>query len=291
MAGTDLTVADLTPVELHSGILLKREDLFRLPQGVNGSKLRACSYLLGRYRGSCSRVVSAASVLSPQNAMTAILAQRMGLSCTVILGGTKPETAIRHRAVALAAAAGAEFRYIPVGYNPALQRAATDEAAADPAAFLMPYGISVPPGASAQELRDFHSVGADQVTNLPADVRTLVIPFGSGNTAAGVLYGLSRQAPRALERIILMGIGPDRQQWLRERLHQLDAAVPVPVEHIALHPDYATYGDKMKASIDGIIMHPTYEGKVVRWADEHQPGWWCKRDGTTCLWVVGGPLQ
>jgi hypothetical protein len=66
--------------------------------------------------------------------------------------------------------------------------------------------------------------------------------------------------------------------------------VPVPLEHIALHPHFATYGDQMHESVDGVVMHPTYEGKIVRWANENQPDWWAKRDDTTCLWIVGGPL-
>jgi hypothetical protein len=280
----------LTPVERHDGLWLKLEERHRLPSGVNGSKLRACQYLIGAAKAAGkTRVISAASVLSPQNAMAANVAADLGMECTVILGGTKPSTAGRHRAVQIASDYGADFRYIPVGYNPALQRAARAEAT-DPAAYHLQYGITTPPDASAVELRAFHNVGADQVANLPAEVKTLVIPFGSGNTAAGVLLGLSQQPPEALERVILMGIGPDRQEWLWSRLAVLDAKVPVPVTHIALHPDFATYGDKMKASIGPITMHPTYEGKIVRWADENRPPWWTRRDGSTAMWIVGGPI-
>jgi uncharacterized membrane protein len=41
---------------------------------------------------------------------------------------------------------------------------------------------------------------------------------------------------------------------------------------------------------DGIVLHPTYEGKVVRYLDEHRPSWWTRRDGSTALWIVGGPI-
>lgn len=53
---------------------------------------------------------------------------------------------------------------------------------------------------------------------------------------------------------------------------------------------YARYADRMPATEDGITMHPTYEGKVVRYLNEQAPEWWTRRDGTTCLWIVGGPL-
>jgi hypothetical protein len=131
---------------------------------------------------------------------------------------------------------------------------------------------------------------ADQAANIPDTVRTVVIPFGSGQTGAGIIMGLAQKPPAALERIVLVAIGPDRQAWLRERLSVLDVKVPVPLEHIALHPDFATYGDRMPETIDGVPMHGTYEGKVVRWAKQNQPDWWTQRDGSTLLWVVGGPL-
>jgi 1-aminocyclopropane-1-carboxylate deaminase/D-cysteine desulfhydrase-like pyridoxal-dependent ACC family enzyme len=281
----------LTPVEPHQGMWLKREDAHRLPCGVNGSKLRACQFLIrDAYSRGYRAVVSAASVLSPQNAMATVVAQDLGMAAEVIVGGTRPDTAIKHKAVRIAADHGATLHYIPVGYNPALQRAARLYAATHPGVYHLQYGITCPPKATRAEVRAFHAVGANQVTNLPPAVETLVVPFGSGNTAAGVLYGLSASPPPALRRVVLVGIGPDRQQWLTDRLQLLGVKVPVPVEHVPLYPGFAKYGDQMPGELDGVPMHPTYEGKIIRWAAQHHPDWWLARDYTTCLWVVGGPL-
>lgn len=291
----DMTVrigTELSPVQERNGLLYKREDLFRLSCGVNGAKLRACRYLIsGAAARGLVRVVSAASVLSPQNAMAAVLAAEQGMSCTVILGGTRPETAVRHAAVRMAVDAGADFRYVRVGYNPALQRAARDEHARDVGSYWLRYGITTSPDADREELLAFHGVNAEQAANLPDSVRTLVIPFGSGNTAVGVLLGLARQRPRDLEKIVLVGIGPDRRDWLADRF--LAMGVPLPAyEHLDLHgTGYASYGDRMPETLDGIVMHATYEGKVVRYLNRMQPDWWAHRDGTTCLWIVGGPLK
>lgn len=286
-------MSSLTPIENRNGRLYKREDLHALPAGVNGAKLRACQHLIeqARRRGA-TRVVSAASVLSPQNAMATIVAAENGMAATVIVGGSKPETAIKHPSMRMAAAYGAEIVHVPVGYNPYLQKAARDLVERTPGSYWLRYGITTPPEASREELAAFHRTGGDQVANLPDTVRTLVVPFGSGNSAAGVLYGLNYlRCPKSLERIVLMGIGPDRRDWLRNRLSDLGAGFPAPVEHLDLHGSgYATYGDKMPATVDGIVMHPTYEGKVTRYLDEHRPDWWLRRDGTTCLWIVGGPL-
>jgi hypothetical protein len=67
----------------------------------------------------------------------------------------------------------------------------------------------------------------------------------------------------------------------------------VTIERIDLHGSgYARYGDRMPATLGGIAMHPTYEGKVVRYLNQHagELPWWRERDGSTCLWIVGGPL-
>jgi hypothetical protein len=280
---------DLTPVEEHESLLLKREDLFVLGR-CNGSKLRACQYLIARAQASGkTRVISAASVLSPQSAMAATVARKFGMHCTVV-ACSKPSTAMTHPSLRIAAEAGARLEFVGVGYNPFLQRCARDMTAKDHDAWQLPYGIAMPAGSTREAIREFHSLVAGQTANIPDTVRTVVIPFGSGQTAAGVIMGLAEKPPAALERIILPDIGPDRQQWLLERLSVLDVKPPVPVEHVALHPSFCTYGDRMPETVDGVIMHATYEGKIIRWAKQYQPDWWTQRDGGTLLWVVGGPL-
>lgn len=284
---------DLTPFELRNGRWYKREDLFTGPAGINGAKLRACDHLISQAaaRGA-RRVISAASVLSPQSAMASVLAARHGMACTVVVGGTRPDTVFRHRAMQTARATGADFRFIPVGYNPALQAEAQRMAADDPTAYWLRYGITPPPSADAEALSEFHWTAGAQVENLPLGVRTLVIPFGSGNTGAGVLYGLHRlHRYDALERVVLVCIGPDRQAWLHTRLAAL-GVTGLRWDTLDLHgTGYATYGDRMPGTADGIELHPTYEGKVVRYLDQHAPDWWVRRDGSTALWIVGGPLK
>ncbi len=283
----------LSPVEDRDGRLYKREDLAALPAGVNGSKLRACEHLIGQAaRAGAKRVISAASVLSPQSAMAAVLARRHGLGCTVVVGGTKPSTAIRHPSIRMAVGHGASLEFAAVGYNPALQSYARKLAATDPDAYWLQYGITTPPAAGREELRAFHDVAARQTANLPLGVETLVIPFGSGNTGAGILMGLAqRPSQDRPQRIILVGIGPDRRTWLADRFARMGLSLPA-YEHLDLHGSgYAAYGDKMPGTVDGIRLHPTYEGKVVRYLNERRPEWWTRRDGTTCLWIVGGPIS
>ncbi len=283
----------LTPVQERNGLLIKREDLHVSAGGVNGAKLRACQHLIGRAaKAGATRVISAASVLSPQSAMASVVAAENGLRCTVIIGGSNPTSALTHPSIRIAADMGATFEHVPVGYNPYLQKKASEYAQEDPSAYWLQYGITTPPDATVPELAAFHDTGGQQVKNLPAQVKTLVIPFGSGNSAVGVLFGLHRYgAPPALERVVLIGIGPDRLPWLHRRLSHLGALPTPALDRLDLHgTGYAKYGDKMPETLDGIVLHPTYEGKVVRYLNQHRPDWWTRRDGTTCFWIVGGPL-
>lgn len=285
-------MTDLTPVELRNGIWYKREDLYRIdPPGVNGSKLRACQYLINGARSAgYQKVVSAQSVLSPQAAMSAVVAQQVGLDCEIIVGATTPEKAVRHPSIRIAVDAGATVRAVPVAYNTALQKAA-HKAAEEPGVWRMPYGITTPADAGTEEIEEFLKVGAAQTANLPDDIETLVLPFGSANTACGVLYGLHDKWPMELQDVYLMEIGPSRRDWATDRLERVGrSTVPdgIRLHYITLHDVWATYGDRMPETLDGIRFHPTYEGKMIRYLNLVKPEWWTRRDGSTCFWIVGG---
>jgi hypothetical protein len=286
----------VTPVELRGGIWWKREDLYRIePYGVNGSKLRACQHLMttaADRHGDLMSVVSASSVLSPQAAMAGVVAEQLGLECEIIVGATTPEKAIKHKSIAIAVEAGATVRSVPVAYNTYLQAQAL-EAALRPGVWRLPYGITTPADAPLEDVEAFLQVGGAEVANLPDEVETLVLPFGSANTACGVLYGLHDHCPSQLTDIYLMEIGPSRRDWTRDRLGSIGKPmVPeyVNLHYITLHEVWATYGDKMPETMEEIVFHPTYEGKMIRWLNLVQPEWWMRRDGTTCFWIVGGPI-
>lgn len=288
----------LTPVELRNGRFYKREDLHRNDQyGVNGAKFRACRHLMAKaVREGATAVVSASSVLSPQAAMAGVLAEEFGLDCTLVLGASKPETAPKHVSVKIAMDAGATLNLdSKVAYNPVIQQAG-NKLAKELGAWQLPYGITTPSNAPAEEIEAFLQVGGKQVMNLPAAVETLVIPFGSGNTAAGVLYGIAKYLDRDdsnLTRVVLVGVGPDRLLWVQDRLDKVGVAmngIGIEIVHIPLHGWYADYGDRMPETADDIVMHPTYEGKVVRFLNSAGMEWWDARDGKTCMWIVGGPI-
>jgi Pyridoxal-phosphate dependent enzyme len=282
----------LTPLEQRGGRWYKRDDLLRFSNGVNG-KVRSALYLaeLAKAQGAVE-LVYGGSVLAPALGRVASAAAYAGLECRIVVG-SDPAKAVRHDTVRVAVEAGARLVRSSVPYNPALQKRAREIAdGSGGRTFQVPYGVSTREGWRPRQVRAFLEVDTAQVAQLIASpVETLIIPFGSGNAAAAILYGLANVGAGNLRRIVLMGVGPDRMGWLRQRLEYVQVAVP-PIEmlHIPLHPHFAQYSDRMAETCDGITMHPTYEGKVVRYLNTTAPPWWARRDDTTCLWIVGGPL-
>jgi len=296
---------DLTPVQTgDSGIGWKREDTFA-PLGyggINGSKLRQLIYLVRGYVADGGRggVLTAASVLSPQVSMAALVAKHYRLPVTIMLGATNSASARRHENVAIAEDAGASFRYTPVAYNPALQRAVSQLArtSAYSGHYRLAYGISTPTGATVEELAAFHAVGAHQTVNLPDATRTLAMTLGSGNSATSVLLGLAHRRPPALERLVLFGVGPSRLDWTLDRLDRIrallglrDPLAGLRLEHHDLHHQrFASYADRMPYTLDGIALHPTYEGKAVTFMAQHQTmfrWFWRPQPGESVFWIVG----
>lgn len=283
----------LSPINTMFGIQFKRDDLYRRENGVNGSKLRACEYLIDRaIRDGAKSVVSGAACISPQHAIVSTICRERGLPYVSIIGGVDAEKAVKnHKSVAIAHANGASFISRPVGFNPALQRAAKQHSE-ETGSYVLRYGIAIEDDASVADIKGFHSKVAEQCANV--DVDELILPFGSGNTGVGVLYGLALKSKRP-KTVHLMEIGPSRRAWADDRLEALGikrglAGLPYEVRMTTLHNTWAKYMDRMPYKLGTIKFHPTYEGKIIKYLETHKPAVWKKRDGSVGFWVVGGEL-
>ncbi len=282
----------LTPCELVEGMWFKRDDKFA-PLGyggINGSKLRQLIMLVQRFRhahgADAKGLISGASVKSPQLSMSTAVARHFGMGAVQVIGATNPDSMLKHENVAIAARLGARFQIINVAYNPALQRQVMRLAEANPKAYHLYYGIS--PHDTDADVSEFHFLGAKQVANLP-DVETLVLPAGSCNSAVSVMYGLAQQKRKL--KVLLVGIGPNRQRFMLERIELLERANGLDIKsyldqcsYVDLHASGVTYQDEVKWAWGDINFHPTYEGKVMRYLETH------RRDllnEKTCVWIIG----
>lgn len=278
----------LTPWENRAGIWFKREDYFA-PLGYggpNGSKMRQLIHYMSRRRAGKTHVLTGASIQSPQLSMSAIVGAHYGLRSRQVVY-SKPETVLKHENPSIAAGFGAVFEYANGPYNPILQRKVADLSQSD--SLVVEYGITVNHlNNPAEEVQKFHEVGANQVRNLPDEVETLIVPAGSCNSLCSILLGLSRDS-KNLNRLRILGIGPDKRPWVRERMSLMGVnldALPFQVEYNSLHiSGYAKYSDHFKGERhEGINFHPTYEAKMWRWLRESAS---LHADERTGFWIVG----
>lgn len=284
------SLGELTPFEDHDGIWFKREDYFA-PLGYggpNGSKMRQLTWYMNRYRPGKTHVLTGASVQSPQLSMSAIVGAHFGLPSRQIVY-SKPSTILGHTNPMVAAGFGASFEYASGPYNPILQRRVADLKRED--SLVVEYGITVDHKTyDGETVRKFHEVGANQVRNLPSGVHRLIAPAGSCNSLTSIILGLSRDS-KNLRELFTLGIGPDKRQWMRERLTIMGInteRLPFKWRHFSLHDSgYSKYTDHFKGEkFDGIDFHPTYEGKMIRWLAANDM-MFHDRDGKTAFWIVG----
>lgn len=312
-------MSELTPVERVGELFFKREDKFS-PAGfgsVNGSKARQCAFLVKRlYDQGCLKIVTAASVLSPQHALCAAMGKHFGIPTLHVVGATNPEASSKHPSVAIAKLLGAEFDYIGSAYNnslqPRVERLISDGRHIHFEYWdKIEYGITLDHnqnGNTPELIQQFHQIGARQVANLPEEMETLIIPAGSCNTFVSIMYGLAasnllpnRKAHPNLRKIIAIGIGPSRLNWAKERLEIIshvanyDASTylyddRVEFEYIDTHGmGVYRYSDRVKFNYEGLDLHYTYEAKCAEYLSKHRP-----RDlftEKTVFWIVGGPLS
>lgn len=293
-----MPIDSITPVENREGILFKRDDLLKFENGVSG-KARTSIWLAERaWEMGATGLVYGGSVLAPALGRVASAAAYLGLKSRILIGSTPEIATAKHPTVRVAAEAGAELVKTPVAYNPYLQKEAKrimDESEGE--WFQVPYGVSTDPTWDSETLQEFFNCDVDQIIPvLESGATDLVVPFGSANAASGIFWGLAKHGFGSLERIHLMGIGPDKTQWFWERLasagvEKIDFDMNVEINHIPLHPLFAEYSDRMPEEFLGIKFHPLYEGKMIRWLNQVKPEFWTRQDGTTCFWIVGSDLN
>jgi hypothetical protein len=215
---------DPTPVQRITDFggagYVKREDLFRPFPGstVNGAKLRQVMALMAA--GDIAGVAAGAVQGSPQHRMVAECAERLGVPCVLFTGGKARPDGVP---------ASATVEHVNPGYAGTLNARALGHTLRHPGWLHIETNITLdhrhhPPAA----IESFHRWGAGQVCNLPPQVETLIMPAGSCTSATSVLYGLTRWAPTALKRVVLLGVGHDGSRYpelVYERLEVIGQAL------------------------------------------------------------------
>jgi 1-aminocyclopropane-1-carboxylate deaminase/D-cysteine desulfhydrase-like pyridoxal-dependent ACC family enzyme len=184
----------IEPAEVSAGaIWLKRDDQFEI-NGVRGGKVRTCWALAQGARG----LVTAGSRSSPQVNIVAHIAQKLGIPCRVHTPTGKLSPEVRQ-----AQEIGAEVVQHPAGYNNVIIARARDDAARLGWTEI-PFGMEC-----GEAIRQ--TAAQFRAAPIPAQVRRIVIPVGSGMSLAGLLHGMEGQSELPILGVI---VGADPIQRL-----------------------------------------------------------------------------
>ena len=271
-------VDDLTPVENHQGLYIKRDDLYK-PFGdntVNGGKLRQCYKLVESIKDKYDGVISCCSIHSPQAPITSAVANHFGLKAVICYGATNERRLQELEMPKLARYYNAELRILlssgihKILYNKARHIAQEENL------FVIDYGFNI------VDYPDImFSAISRQVENIPDELDNLVITCGSGITTTGVLLGLVKYNKK-VKNIYLVATAPDRQKLINENLSLNNIVMEYNIIDL-FHQKGFKYEDKLYKSFDGIDFHPNYEAKTFNWLENNID----YKKEKTLLWVVG----
>ena len=245
--------------ETNQKLWFKREDYFAPlscymngKQGINGSKLRQAIWLMVEHlkAGGSADIIHGTVVGSPQSPMATAVSRHFGGSTTTVLGATKPSTCMNHEMVAMSAWFGSTFNFVGSGYNSTIQpRCKKLIEQQNPKAYYLEYGITLDHTVhSPARIAGFHMLGGEQVANIPDHITDLIIPAGSCNSCTSILTGLAMHPKPNLKNVYLIGIGPNRLDFIESRLRIIgkEANLPHITDFTRMYhdnPDYM-YGKK-----------------------------------------------
>ncbi len=257
-------MSELTPIEEHDGIYLKRDDLYRAPgTEAPGGKARTCFALASLYKQSgAPGLVTAGSRSSPQVNIVAQIGQalRMPVRIHTPQGEPGPE-------VIAAMNTGAVRVAHRAGYNSVIVKRAEDDAR------LTGYG-HIPFGMECDEAVTQTASSFENVADLinQRRIQRIVVPVGSGMSLCGVLDGM-RGAAGVLNDFPVLGVvvGADPSK----RLNKF-APLRAFTSNLDLIPAGVDYHTKVEASVGDVKLDPVYEAKCAKFLEKGD-----------LLWIVG----
>lgn len=247
---------ELTPVEYYEkeGIWLKRDDLFEVC-GVRGGKSRAAYQVIQQLiNEGYTTIVTAGSRQSPQCEIVSYICEDLGVECKVFMPRGAETSVIKH----INENKCTEIIRVNCGYNNVIIARAR-EYAEDRGFGYVPFGM---------ECAENVEITSKQVSNLPKDMKRLVMPVGSGMSMSSVVTGLVREGMSV--PVLGVRVGKDPSKILAEYAQGLEF---LEYEIVTSSVDYHTNVD---AYVGDVNLDPVYEAKCKEFLQEGD-----------CLWVVG----
>lgn len=252
---------EITPIEEYKGILLKRDDKFRIGN-CNGGKLRQAIFLLSKnyediVKEHNNNVVCSCSIKSPQSAITATVCKMLNLNCNIVVYKTK----IPNENLTIAQEEGANIYGIKSGYTSVVDSFAKTNFKKD---FFTNMGFSS---------GEIIEANINQVSNIPDEIDYLVVTVGSAMNFISILKGIIK-FNKKVKNIIGVYVGknplPNLQKYGRDI--KLDYTL------VKYDKSYGTW-----LNIDDNFFDPIYEAKAFDWINKNID----IKNNKVLLWIIG----
>lgn len=256
-------------LEMAPGCLFaKLDDATGLAAG--GNKVRKLEYLCAEARAQgCDTLVTGGGAQSNHARLTAAAARRLGMACTLVLGGAPPPVPVGN--LILDQLLGAELRWVDAydfrAVEEGIAAAADDLAARGRRPYRVPIGGSTPLGALG-----YVRCAIEILAQVPhADL--VVVASGSGGTHAGLAAGLGDHG-----RVLGIDVGarPDIAAHVQDLAARTAALAELPspagtaqIDAAQIGSGYAAHTDACRdaitlaARLEGLLLDPVYTGKAM----------------------------
>ncbi len=263
--------------DLGINLYVKRDDLMGI--GAGGNKLRKLELLMGKARAEgVTWLLTTGGPQSNHARLTAAVAARLGLGCTLLLKGAPHQqdtgNILLHRLF------GADLQFLDVPDYPTLYMAMAQEAhkldAQGERTMQIPLGGATAEGtaayvAAAAEL-------ADQLSRIDVKADAIVVAAGTVSTFAGLVLGAAEFLPQARVAGISVSwtrerLDAEAQRLMRETstLLKLGSVTEVALwlDDGYIGPGYARISSEGRAAVhqaarkQGVLLDTTYTGKAL----------------------------
>jgi D-cysteine desulfhydrase family pyridoxal phosphate-dependent enzyme len=247
---------------------VKRDDQTGL--GGGGNKARKLEYLCAdALAQGCDTLVTGGGRQSNHVRMTAATANKLGLACTIVIGGGRPDRPSGN--LLLDELMGADMVWADDWEYYAVEAEITATCNRLRAAGRTPYAMPIG-GASAVGALGYVQGGQELIAQDP-NIDLVVTADGSGGTHAGLAVAFGDHA-----KVFGVDVGArrdlDEQVPMKAKEVAALAGLPAPggecrVDHDHFGPDYGAPTDesrdalKLAARLEGLILDPVYTGKAL----------------------------
>lgn len=249
---------ELTPIEYHNGIAVKRDDLFNVC-GVSGGKARSAYQLITQFvEYGCKEVTTTGSKDSPQCEIVASICRDLGLKCTLFFPNGKYSAVMEHCAE-MGANIVQNKKWL---YQNVLIYHTKEYCCNNDACGYVPFGM---------ECGENVMVTKHQVRNIPENVKRIVMPIGSGMSFSSVAQGLDLYEINI--PILGVQVGKDPKSVLKKYYPFFNFS-----KHKIIKSDL-NYSDYCYDKLGDLELDPIYEAKCAKYLENGD-----------LLWIVGKRL-